>query len=154
MLKSGSEGFQLKPTNSHAETKNGLENFHFLVMATGRWKASKSYHLHLFDLLNLSFNVINRWLTSNVFNANFTAQSQSSAPTEFICFKPKLWEKEQFHWILKSVTFFCWLKTRLIQGTQSQVMQFNCCTLEKQWLGCLVGPQLLSLKNRAIPEWI
>lgn len=36
MLKSGSEGFQLKPTNSYAGTKNGLENFHFLVMVTGR----------------------------------------------------------------------------------------------------------------------
>lgn len=36
MLKSSCEGFQLKPTNSYAETKNGFENFHFLVMVTGR----------------------------------------------------------------------------------------------------------------------
>lgn len=36
MLKSGFEGFQLKPTNSHAETKTDLENFRFLVTVTGR----------------------------------------------------------------------------------------------------------------------
>lgn len=36
MLKSGFEGFQLKPTNSYAETKTDLENFRFLVMVTGR----------------------------------------------------------------------------------------------------------------------
>lgn len=73
MLKSSSEGFQLNSTNLYTETKNGLENFHFLVVVTDRLKASKSYHLHLFDLLSLSFNVINIWLTSNIFNTNFTA---------------------------------------------------------------------------------
>lgn len=36
MLKSGSEGFLLKPTNSYAETKSDLENFRFFVMVTGR----------------------------------------------------------------------------------------------------------------------
>lgn len=36
MLKSGSEGLQLKPTNSYAETKNSLENFHLFVTVTGR----------------------------------------------------------------------------------------------------------------------
>lgn len=73
MLKSSSEGFQLDSTNLFTETKNGLENFHFLVMVSGRLNASKNYHLHLFDLLNISFNGINIWLTSNMFNTNVTA---------------------------------------------------------------------------------
>lgn len=73
MLKSNSEAFQLNSTNLYTETKNGLENFYFLVMVADRLNAYKNYHLHLFDLLNLSFNVINIWLTSNIFNTNFTA---------------------------------------------------------------------------------
>lgn len=67
--------------------------------------------------------------------------------------KPKLWEKEQFQWLLKSVMFLRWLKTRLIPAIHYQEMQLNSCALENQGLGCLVGPQFLSLKNRAIPEW-
>lgn len=40
--------------------------------------------------------------------------------------KPKQWEKEQFQWILKSVTsFFCWLKTRLTQAIQSHGMDLT-----------------------------
>lgn len=46
MLKSGFEGFQLNSTNLHTETKDGLENFHFLVALTDRLNSSKNYHLH------------------------------------------------------------------------------------------------------------
>jgi len=73
MLKSSCEAFKLNSTILYTENKNGLENFHFLVMVTDRLNASKNYHLHLFDLLSLSFNIINIWLTSNIFNTDFTA---------------------------------------------------------------------------------
>lgn len=73
MLKASSEGFQLSSTNLYTGTKNGHENFHILATVTDRLNTSKSYHLHLFDLLNLSFNVINIWLTSNTFSINLMA---------------------------------------------------------------------------------
>lgn len=73
MLKSISGAFQLNSTNLYTKTKSCLENFLLLVMVTDRLNASKNYNLHLFDLLNLSLNVISIWLTSNIFNTNFTA---------------------------------------------------------------------------------
>lgn len=101
MLKSTSEVFQLNSTDLYTEIKSFLENFLLLVMVTDRLNASKSYHLHLFDLLNLSFNVISIWLTSNIFNTILQLKINPMFQLRLFVSEPKLRAKERFQCAIK-----------------------------------------------------